>query len=90
MTTDRGYKLTKPQREELERLVRHGRQPTYGAARARVQNRLVAEGLACYCRDGTGDVADWCLVTEAGRRRLEAEAAKRQPITTGRDRSGRR
>ncbi len=70
-------KLTAAQRQELARLSK-GRQATYGASRARVQNNLVVIGLARYLNDdgvafSVGDLGlgrSQCEITEAGRRVL--------------------
>lgn len=68
-------KLTKPQRQELARLA-YERQSTYGKGRARVQNNLVSAGLARYGNVDGSPVrlswADFCEITEAGRRALSS------------------
>lgn len=64
-------RLTKPQERELlaqERVP----QETYGSARARVQNTLVAKGLSEFTEgDGSvvldGSFASQCRLTDAGR-----------------------
>lgn len=61
----RDVKLTKPQREELERLARE-RQNTFGKGRARVQNTLKRLGLAIFLH-GDADSCDECMITPAGR-----------------------
>ena len=66
-------KLTGPQIDELRRLARQ-RQVTYGRDRTRVQNILVAQGLAKF----VDIVNDYCEITDAGREALvSAERAKR-------------
>lgn len=61
--------LTEPQQEELRRL---GREPqgTFGKGRARVQNNLVALGLARLEDDGYR-----CVITDAGRAALLGDTA---------------
>lgn len=73
-------KLTKPQIEELRKLLQK-RQPTYGRHRSRVQNNLVYKKLARYINeDGTvvapsswgwPNFGDWCEITDAGREALK-------------------
>lgn len=54
-------KLTQPQMRELLRLSSE-RQNSFGAARVRVQRRLVRMGLAIFIGQ-----EDWCEITQAGR-----------------------
>lgn len=69
----RGW-MTKPRLEELGRL-RRGRQSTYGSSRARVQRTLAEAGFARFVdergRDATERDADFCVITDAGRKRLD-------------------
>ncbi len=78
-------KLTDPQLDELKRLAQ-GQQPTYGRARARVQNSLHGKGLARFFVDGKplmvsghGSWADTCEITQAGRAALAAGETARKP-----------
>lgn len=80
-------KLTKAQLDQL-RLLGREPQSTFGSGRVRVQNNLVAKGLARYV-DEKGQpiratlsgycpeswLADRCVITEAGRARLAEETA---------------
>lgn len=56
---DKAMKLTPSQAEELGRLTKAA-QNTYGKIRSRIQNTLVAHGLASFD-------ADRCLITDLGR-----------------------
>ena len=63
-------KLTKPQREELQRIAKEP-QNTYGSHRARVQNSLSRLRLVTYTNaDGTPskyrECSDRCAITDAG------------------------
>jgi hypothetical protein len=65
-------RLTRPQRDELTRLVRED-QPNTGKHRVRVQNVLVDRGLARYVDENGKPVperwmlAERCQITDAGR-----------------------
>lgn len=78
-------RLTKPQRRELVRL-KDAPQPTYGAARARVQNSLVSMQLARYAFDlrepgqltetgafGVAVARNQCRITPRGEAVLEGK-----------------
>jgi hypothetical protein len=68
-------RLTKRQREELERLA-GGMQYTYGKGRARVQNTLVRLGLAVHVLGGSR-----CIITAAGRTFAVAASPPESPPT---------
>ena len=79
--------LTMAQAAELRRLLK-GRQPTYGASRARVQNNLYYRRRYVRFIDidgnyvsphvmGMSALADWCEITDEGRKALaEYDTAK--------------
>ncbi len=55
-------RLTGPQWDQLRAMERDGPQPTFGAARAAVQNRLERELLTVFVEKGSR-----CVITKAGR-----------------------
>lgn len=69
--SSRGLKLTKPQLAELRRLYERPRY-VYGKHTVRVQNNLVKKKLAAFCSLDSGDV---CMILDAGRILVEADAA---------------
>jgi hypothetical protein len=71
--------LTKPQQRELLYLAGHD-QVTFGNARARVQNKLVAMGLARFL-DVDGIAV--CRITDAGRKAWMVGRAPPRPTEEG-------
>jgi hypothetical protein len=68
--------MTKARAEELRRLL-SSRQPTFGASRTRVQNTLVAAGLATYVEvDGMSE----CEITLLGGNVLRHYCASKAPV----------